>query len=86
MSTVNIELSNDYEGGGIFWIKPSADTGEIADEYYDGYKWIDSVKRENTTDIVFPDLHAGDAIFYNYTVRHGVAPVENGTRVSPYFS
>ena len=32
---------------------------------------------------VFPDMpHTGDAIFYNYTVRHGVAPVESGVRVS----
>ena len=28
------------------------------------------------------DLHAGDAIFYNYTVHHGVAPIESGARVS----
>ena len=89
MNTVNIELSHDYEGGGLFYIKPSSATGEIADEYYAGYGWLETIKRENTSDIVFPDLHVGDAIFYNYTVRHGVAPVESGTRVSsillPYF-
>mmetsp|Transcript_27812 Transcript_27812/g.59106 ORF Transcript_27812/g.59106 Transcript_27812/m.59106 type:complete len:265 (-) Transcript_27812:631-1425(-) len=83
MNTVNIELNDDYKGGGLFYIKPSASTGGIADEYYSGgYRWIESVKRLNTSDIVFPDLHTGDAIFYNYTVRHGVAPVESGTRVS----
>lgn len=84
MNTVNIELNDDFVGGGLFYIKPSAETGEIADEYYAGYEWTNTVKRENTTDIVFPDLHSGDAIFYNYTVRHGVAPLDSGTRVSPF--
>lgn len=82
MNTVNIELSNDYEGGGLFYIKPLAETGSIADEHYEGgYDHVNSIKRRNTTDVVFPQLGAGDAIFYNYTVRHGVAPVESGTRV-----
>ena len=53
-------------------MKPLADTGEIQ-SYYNGYEWTDSVKRENTSNIVFPNLHAGDAIFYNYTVEHAVA-------------
>ena len=85
MNTVNIELSNDYEGGGIFYIKQFASNNSIAEEYYNekkGYDWLDTLKRENTTDIIFPDLHAGDAIFYNYTVRHGVAPCVSGIRVS----
>ena len=83
MNTVNIELADDYEGGGLFYIKPLASTGEIPPAYEDlGYEWIDSLKRENTTDLIFPDLRAGDAIFYNYTVEHGIAPVESGTRVS----
>mmetsp|Transcript_21233 Transcript_21233/g.39014 ORF Transcript_21233/g.39014 Transcript_21233/m.39014 type:complete len:380 (+) Transcript_21233:26-1165(+) len=88
MNTVNIEMSDDYVGGGLFYIKPLATTGEISDDYYeydDDYEWIDSLKRENTTDIIFPDLHTGDAIFYNYTVEHGVAPVESGTRYSMAF-
>ena len=83
---VNIELSNDYEGGGLFYIKPLASTGEIDEKYSDtGYEWVDTIKRGNTSDIAFPDLHAGDAIFYNYTVEHGVAPVESGKRVSINF-
>ena len=72
MNTVNIELSNDYIGGGLFYIKPYAKNGSINEEYYDtknGYEWLDSVKRVNSSDIIFPDLRAGDAIFYNYTVR-----------------
>jgi len=85
MNTVNIELSNDYEGGGIFYIKPLASTGNISRVYEErGYEWINTLKRENTTSLVFPDLHAGDAIFYNYTVEHGVAPCESGTRVRVY--
>lgn len=81
MNTVNIELSDDYEGGGFFYMKPLASTGFVL-ENYDGYEWTESVKRKNTSDIIFPDIHAGDAIFYNYTVDHAVAPVESGTRVS----
>lgn len=85
LNTVNIELSNDYEGGGLFYIKPLASTGNISDVYAEvGYEWINTVKRENTSSIVFPNMHAGDAIFYNYTVEHAVAPVEQGTRVSLY--
>lgn len=88
MNTLNIEMSDDYEGGGLFYIRPLRSTGEMADEYDDvwkGYDWINSVKRENTTDRVFPDLHTGDAIFYNYTVDHAVAPIESGTRYSMAF-
>ncbi len=85
MNTVNIELSNDYEGGGLFYIKALASTRNISEVYADfGYEWINTLKRENTSSIVFPDMHAGDAIFYNYTVEHGVAPCEAGTRVSLY--
>lgn len=83
MFTLNVELSDAYEGGGLFYIKPLASTGKINREYYrswKGYKWIDSIKRENTTEYIFPDLRAGDAVFYNYTVTHAVAPVESGTR------
>ena len=55
MNTVNIELSDDYEGGGLFYIKPYASTGNIHPaKSHSGYEWIDTVKRENTTDIVFP--------------------------------
>ncbi|KAL7549201.1 hypothetical protein ACHAWF_012470, partial [Thalassiosira exigua] len=86
MNTVNIELSNDYTGGGLFYIKPRASTGKISKQINDaGYEWIDTIKRENTSEIVFPDLRAGDAIFYNYTVEHGVAPCESGTRYSMAF-
>lgn len=86
MNTVNIELSNDYEGGGIFYIKPLASTGNISRVYEErGYEWINTLKRENTSSLVFPDLHAGDAIFYNYTVEHGVASCESGTRYSMAF-
>ena len=50
-----------------------------------GYEWINTIKRENTTDFVFPNLHAGDAVFYNYTVKHGVAPLVSGVRYSMAF-
>merc|ERR1712176_695862 len=60
--------------------------GDIDDKYHVyGYDMIESVKRENTSDFVFPNLQAGDAVFYNYTVIHGVAPIESGTRYSMAF-
>lgn len=69
--------------GGLFYIKPLVSTKEIDSRWKDaGYELVDTIKRGNTTEILFPDLHAGDAIFYNYTVEHGVAPCESGTRVS----
>ncbi|KAL7477849.1 hypothetical protein ACHAW6_003642 [Cyclotella cf. meneghiniana] len=89
MATVNVELSDDYSGGGLFYTKPSARAKDGNDGNYceetRGYDWIKSLKRENTTNIVFPELRAGDAVFYNYTVCHGVAPVESGTRYSMAF-
>ena len=45
MNTVNIELGDRYEGGGLFYIKPLASTREIPEEY-GGNDWIDSVKRD----------------------------------------
>jgi len=88
INTVNIELSNAYKGGGLFIIKQFSSNNSIADEYYEeksGYEWINTIKRVNTSDIVFPELHAGDAIFYDYSVRHGVAPIETGIRYSMAF-
>merc|ERR1711983_604575 len=89
MNTVNIALNDDYEGGGFFYIRPLASTGEIHKKFENkekyGYKWIDSLKKENTSEIVFPDLRTGDVVFYNYTVEHAVAPVVSGTRYSMAF-
>jgi len=83
---VNIEMSNDFQGGGLFYVRPLASTGEMNETYdVEGYQQINSVKRENTTEFVFPNLEAGDAVFYNYTVPHGVAPIESGTRYSMAF-
>mmetsp|Transcript_20430 Transcript_20430/g.42722 ORF Transcript_20430/g.42722 Transcript_20430/m.42722 type:complete len:377 (+) Transcript_20430:303-1433(+) len=84
MNTVNIELNDDYEGGGLFYMKPLANTGKI-NPSYNGYEWVDSVKRENTSDIIFPSLQVGDAILYNYTVDHATALVESGSRYSMAF-
>jgi len=84
MNTVNVVLNDDYEGGGLFYTKPLANTGKINPSYI-GYEWVDSVKRENTSDIIFPSLQVGDAIVYNYTVDHATAPVESGSRYSMAF-
>ena len=40
------------------------------------------MKRENTSELVFPDMHAGDILVHNFTVWHAVAPIERGTRYS----
>ena len=65
MNTLNIEIGTNYEGGGFFYIKPLLVDGK----YYYNRKWdkqydfTDTLKRENTSDIIFPGLQAGDAIF-----------------------
>ena len=46
------------------------------------YNWTNSIKRENTSDVVFPDMKAGDVLIHNFTVMHGVAPLEKGERYS----
>jgi hypothetical protein len=89
MYSVNIALNDDFKGGGLFYLKPSAnqdgktDDGRpvISDEYRD-YDWLSSQKRQNSSNIVYPALGTGDLVIYNYTVYHGVAPVEAGTRYS----
>ncbi|EJK46818.1 hypothetical protein THAOC_34497 [Thalassiosira oceanica] len=67
MHTLNIALNDDFEGGGLFYAKP------VADQEFD---------RENTSELVFPDMHAGDVLVHNFTVWHAVAPIERGTRYS----
>ena len=46
------------------------------------YDWANTVKRENTTELVFPNMQAGDVLIHNFTVWHGVAPLEKGERFS----
>ena len=89
MHSVNIALNDDFEGGGLFYVKPSAiqDEGteygrpDISDEYRD-YDWLSEQTRQNASNIVFPTLGTGDLVIYNYTLYHGVAPVKGGTRYS----
>ena len=89
MHSVNIALNDDFEGGGLFYVKPPVIQDEetvdgrpiISDEYKD-YDWLSRQKRQNASDIVFPTLGTGDLVIYNFTLYHGVAPVEAGTRYS----
>lgn len=91
MHTLNIALNghDDYEGGGVFYVKPPrlqpAETPdgrpEIPVEYM-SYDWLHTVKRENTSDLVFPALDGGDVLIHNFTVWHAVAPLKAGTRYS----
>jgi len=46
------------------------------------YDWANTVKRGNTSDLVYPDMKAGDVLIHNFTVWHGVAPLEKGERYS----
>jgi hypothetical protein len=89
MHSVNIALNDGFEGGGLFYLKPSAIQDEetrdgrpvIPDKYRD-YDWLSRQKRQNASNIVYPALGTGDLVVYNYTLYHGVAPVESGTRYS----
>ena len=73
MNTLNIEIGTNYAGGGFFYIKPLLVDGK----YYYNRKWdkqydfTDTLKRENTSDIIFPGLQAGDAIFCKLLPRRG---------------
>ena len=86
--TLNIALNDNFEGGGLFYVRPHMQ--DIVSE--DGrpelkpektrYDWTNTIKRENISDVVFPDMHAGDVLIHNYTVWHGVAPLDKGERYS----
>jgi len=88
MHTLNIALNDDYNGGGLLYIRPSIDAIVEEDgrpqilEQYTTYNWLNSVKRQNTTDVIFPSMNTGDVLIHNFTVWHGVAPLEVGTRYS----
>ena len=89
MHTLNIALNDDFKGGGLFYVKPPAEQEEdldddrpvVQDEYVN-YDWLNNLKRENTSDLVFPTLGVGDVLIHNFTVWHAVAPIEFGSRYS----
>jgi hypothetical protein len=85
MHTVNIALNDDFTGGGLFYVKPSWYKDLLYPEIpaqYRNYSWVNSLQKENTTDIVFPAMGAGDVLLHNHTVWHAVAPVTAGVRYS----
>jgi hypothetical protein len=94
MHTLNIALNDDFVGGGLLYVKPEValqdeeeillhnDSRPLISESYRSYDWLNNVKRENTSDIVFPTLGTGDVLIHNFTVWHAVAPLEIGTRYS----
>lgn len=43
---------------------------------------MNSLQRENTSDIVFLAMGAGNILIHNHTVWHAVAPVKAGVRYS----
>lgn len=89
--TVNVALNDDFEGGGLFYYK-SDDS-----HYTDGdprpnlkseqmtYDFLEQIKRENTSVIVFPEAKTGSVLIHNYTLFHAIAPIEKGTRYSLIF-
>lgn len=87
--TLNIALNDDFEGGGLFYVKPPMqDLSKSRDDRPDlkakmtTYEWANTVKRENTSELVFPNMQAGDVLIHNFTVWHGVAPLDKGERYS----
>ncbi len=94
MHTLNIALNDDFVGGGLFYVKPEValqdeeemlqhnDSRPLISMEYRTYDWLNNVKRQNTSDIVFPTLGTGDVLIHNFTVWHAVAPLEIGTRYS----
>ena len=94
MHTLNIALNDDFVGGGLLYVKPEValqdpellmhynDSRPLISEDYRTYDWLNNVKRQNTSDIIFPKLGTGDVLVHNFTVWHAVAPLEKGTRYS----
>ena len=96
LNSVTIELVDDYEGGGLYYVQPPVYLQKLFEgqkndaidrpfilESYERYEFNDNVQRsQEQPDLVFPDLKQGDAIIYNYTVYHGIAPILSGTRYS----
>jgi hypothetical protein len=86
MHLVNITLNNDFDGGGLFFVKlPVIQDKEAVDGYpimldeYRDYDWLSRQMRQNASEIIFPTLGTGDLLIYNYTLYRGVALVEAGT-------
>jgi len=87
--TLNIALNDDFEGGGLFYVKPPMQDVALSEDgrpelkpKMTTYEWANTVKRENTSEIVFPNMQAGDILIHNFTVWHGVAPLDKGERYS----
>ena len=92
MFTVNLFLSDEYEGGGLFYVRPPAGLGytesapvpQIPDEWMT-YHWLSTIQQKNTTITRFPNLNQGDVLIHNYTVWHAIAPLEAGLKYSLVF-
>ena len=80
MHTLNIALNDDFQGGSIFYVKPPAFQEELEPEddrpdiplEYRNYDWLNKLKRENTSDVIFPTLETGDVLIYNFTGELGL--------------
>jgi hypothetical protein len=89
---VSLNSNEDFEGGGLFYVKPDTDweldadgAPELPDEL-DSHEFLSSLKRANPSrGIVFPDFHTGDLLIHNFTLYHAIAPLESGTRYSLIF-
>ena len=55
---------------------------------FGGYQWLhkhkDLTRRINSTKVFFPELKQGSAALINFTVPHGVAPLEEDSTMPRY--
>ena len=95
--TLNIQLNQDFEGGGLFYLKPAHSNfdpaaghnyGSIPDfsdgttKKYFSYDLLDHMSLQNSSQVVFPHLETGDVFVHNFTTYHAIAPLQTGTRYS----
>ena len=66
------------------WVNTLNNTGraEVAAAGADDTNKAKRMNSATVEDVVFPNLHTGDALIHNYTVWHGIAPLDTGTRYS----
>mmetsp|Transcript_3205 Transcript_3205/g.7010 ORF Transcript_3205/g.7010 Transcript_3205/m.7010 type:complete len:366 (+) Transcript_3205:30-1127(+) len=79
-SSSNDRSSNDRNGVNLH-------LPEIPHEY-GSYKYLHEhdglVRRQNSSDVFFPELKQGSAALINFTVPHGVAPLAEGSQFPRY--
>jgi len=92
--SVNLALNSvrEYTGGGLFVMHPPPqkpghdyETSPSVPKEWQTLGWLENLKRENTSEALFPHMEAGTAVVHNNTVFHGIAPLDSGTKYSLLF-